>query len=182
MLINLIGECDKRPVLYTLMKICQELGDVLVVSSSSRLLRLSDTRVPGGHYQNTMIQITQDGLDDFLETFDYDISDFEFVIVDNIVAADADVVIHVQPYVTSDVDKEMLSYIENVNEINLYRENYLPAGALKSLEMFESLRNMEPISEKVATKVANILAPNMKASAKSLRAIALRNQTKQIKK
>ena len=43
MVINIIGDCDKRPVLYTVMKICQTLGDVLLVSSSSRLMRLSDT-------------------------------------------------------------------------------------------------------------------------------------------
>ena len=87
MVINIIGDCDKRPVLYTVMKICQTLGDVLLVSSSSRLMRLSDTNASYGHYQNTMVTVTQEGIDDFFDNFEYDLADFEFVIIDNIISA-----------------------------------------------------------------------------------------------
>ena len=71
MIINIIGNCDKRPVLYTVMKICQTLGDVLVITNNARLLRLSDTWDSFGHYQNTMIAYTQEGIDDFLDDFAY---------------------------------------------------------------------------------------------------------------
>ena len=71
MIVNIIGECDKRPVLYTCMKILQNIGDVLLISNSSRLMRLSDTRDIGGHYQNTMIAVTMDGIDDFFDDFKY---------------------------------------------------------------------------------------------------------------
>ena len=174
MIINLIGECDKRPVLYTLMKICQDLGDVLLVTSSSRLLRLSDTRESGGHYQNVMIHFTQDGIDDFFESISYDSSSFECIIVDNIITASADLTIYVKSYIPSAREKDMIEYLEDYVEIDLYRGNYISNKVYLNLEKFESLSNMEPISGPIAEKLATTLAPMLKVSPKNIKNIALR--------
>ena len=182
MRINLIGECDKRPVLYTLMKICQELGDVLLITSSSRSNRLSDTRDTYGHYQNTMIAVTHDGLDDFLENFVYDLMDFNYVIIDNIIDADADMTIYVQGYAQSETEKDNLEYIDSYATIKLYTDRLLDANTPYKLEEFEALCDMCVVAPKVATKLANILSPVFGRSAKNLEGIALKATTSPVKK
>lgn len=172
MVINIIGDCDKRPVLYTVMKICQSLGDVLLVSSSSRLIRLSDTRESYGHYQNTMIAITQDGIDDFFEDFMYDLSDFEFVIIDNIISADADVTIYVKGMLESEAEKDAIEYIDNVEVIDLYKSKLLSATTLYRCEEFEALRTMCPVEPKVADKVAPIIAKALNTDVKKILTLA----------
>lgn len=173
MVINIIGDCDKRPVLYTVMKICQTLGDVLLVSNSTRLNRLSDTRELYGHYQNTMIAITQDGIDDFFEQFKYDLSDFEFVIVDNITIAEADFTLYVEGMTQSETEQDALEYIEDYATIKLYKGNLLNKAVLYNMEEFEALRTMCPISEAVAGEVAKALAKVLNKDPKVLKEIAM---------
>ena len=159
MIINIIGDCDKRPVLYTVMKICQTLGDVLVVTNSTRLVRLSDTRDSYGHYQNSMIAITQeDGIDEFFANFDYDLDDFENVIVDNIPLAEAELTIYVEGLTQSETEADLLAYIEGYKTIKLYKGNLIDGKTLRNCEEFEAFRTMCPIGSKIANKVAIILA------------------------
>lgn len=168
MVINIIGDCDKRPVLYTVMKICQTLGDVLLVSSSSRLMRLSDTNASYGHYQNTMVTVTQEGIDDFFDNFEYDLDDFEFVIIDNIISADADVYIYVEGMTQSENEADMLEYIEKYETIKLYKGKLIDKNTLYHCEEFEAMRNMCPIGQAIATKVAQILAPHFGVTGKNV--------------
>lgn len=172
MVINVIGECDKRPVLYTIMKICQTLGDVLIVSNNTRLKRLSDTRETYGHYQNTMIAITADGIDDFFEDFMYDLSDFEFVVIDNIVKADADLYIYVKGYSVSEFESDTMEYIDEYETIELYKGKLLDSKTLLACEEFEAFSDMCPINSKVAEKVATILAKKLNKPVKNLIGIA----------
>lgn len=173
MIINIIGDCDKRPVLYTVMKICQRLGDVLLVSSSSRLMRLSDTRVSFGHYQNTMIAVTLDGIDDFWEEYQYSPDDFDFVIIDNIVTAEADLTIYVKGMIESEFEKDMIEYIEDVKIIDLYKNKLVGGTTLMRCEEFEALRNMCTIGQGVAEAVAKIMAGALGKDVKNIYNIAM---------
>ena len=180
--INVIGECDKRPVIYTLMKICQELGDVLLITTDSRLLRLSDTRDTYGHYQNTMIAVTNEGLDDFLDSFVYDLVDFENVIIDNIVDPDADVVIYVKGYVQSENEKDMLEYLDDYKVIEPYTRKLLDSSTPYKLEEFESLVDMCVVAPKLAKEVADALSGALKVSTDNLKNIALKNTSVKVPK
>ena len=173
MVINIIGDCDKRPVLYTVMKICQTLGDVLLVSNSTRLIRLSNTRESYGHYQNTMVAITQDGIDDFFENFEYDLEDFEYTIVDNIPLAEADLVIYVEGLIQSEGEMDVLEYIDDYKTIKLYKGHLLSANTLYNLECFEAYENMQPIGQKVAEAVSKIMAEAMDKDPKMITEIAM---------
>lgn len=173
MIINIIGDCDKRPVLFTVMKICQALGDVLLITSSSRLLRLSDTGESLGHYQNTMIGVTFDGIDDFWENFTYDSTDFEYTIIDNIISADSDVIIYVRGMIESEAEKDNLEYIEKYSTIDLYAGGKLvDSKTLLNCEEFEAYRDMCPINPKLSKLVADILAPAINTSSKHLEDLA----------
>lgn len=179
MVINIIGDCDKRAVLYTVMKIAQTLGDVLVVTSSSRLCKLSDTRESGGHYQNTMICVTDQGIDDFFADFGYALEDFEFVIIDNIVSAEADVYLYVEGMAMSDFDKDLLEFIEDYVTIPLYKGKLLDANAVYKMDQFEALHDMCPISKQVAIKVSQVLAKPLGTTSDNLLKIALSYKTGQ---
>ena len=173
MVINIIGDCDKRPVLFTVMKICQTLGDVLLVTSSSRLSRLSDTGESYGHYQNTMIAVTQDGIDDFWEDFIYDVSDFESIIIDNMVSADADLVIYVKGLIQSQNELDNLEYLDGYETIELYKGKFIDATTMIRCEEFEAMRDMCVISPKVAEKVAAIMAKALNKDPKRIQQIAM---------
>lgn len=177
MVINIIGDCDKRAVLYTVMKIAQTLGDVLVVTSSSRLCKLSDTRESGGHYQNTMICVTDQGIDDFFEDFGYSADDFSYVIIDNIVSADADLYIYVEGMAMSEFDKDLLEFIEDYATIPLYKGKMLDGSAPYKIEQFESLRDMCPVSKQVAIEVSKVLSKKIGTSSDNLLKMALSYKT-----
>lgn len=182
MIINLIGSCDKRPVLFTVMKICQTLGDVLLVTSDSRLVRLSDTGATYGHYQNTMIAITDDGIDEFWSTFKYTDDDFDYIIIDNIVSADADVVIYVKGMTQSQFEEDTLEYIEDYSTIELFKNKLLDSNTLRNCEEFEALADMCPISAGVSDQVAKILGKVFGKDPKRLAEIAKKpTSTKMVK-
>lgn len=177
MVINLIGECDKRPVLYTLMKICQSLGDVLLVTNSTRLARLSDTRETYGHYQNTMIAVTYDGIDDFFNDFMYDLRDYEYVIIDNLVSAEADLYVYVKGGIESETEKDMLEYIDEYEIIELYKGKFIDGKTMYNCEEFEAYRDMCPINNKLAEVVSNIFAKKIGKSPKHVLGIATKPVT-----
>lgn len=174
MIINLIGDCDDRPVLYTIMKMCQSLGDVLLVTGDARLVRLSDTGESMGHYQNCMIGITYEGIDEFWEEMPYDVSDFEYVIVDNIIDGNADVVIYTKGLLESEAEHDNLEYIDDYTTIELFTGGYLDSKTLYRLEEFEAYKTMCPISQKLAQKLAKVLAEPMKTPEKTLLNAALK--------
>lgn len=172
MIINVVGECDNRPVIYTLMKILQTIGDTLLVSNNSRLIRLSDTRENFGHYQNCMIAITQESFDDFLEEFPYGIADFTNIILDNLQSADADLTIYVKGIIQSEDEQTALEYIDEYLTIELFDPKFTGGQTLLNCERFEALANMMPINPSVATKVANAMAQPLNTAAENLIKIA----------
>ena len=167
MVISVVGETDTRPLLYTLMKLCQGLGDVLVVSTSSRIQILSDTRESGGFYQNCMIAYTDDGLDIFLKDFGYTLKDFNFILLDNITAGEADITFHVSGLNPSDDELELLSYLENVVEFEQYSSKNLN-GVFLNLEKFEGYKMMNQINPAISSFVATKLGPLLKLDPKNL--------------
>lgn len=177
MIVNIIGECDKRPILYCVMKIFQEFGDVLLLTSSSRLVRLSENGLTGGHYQNTMVNITQDGIDDFFEQFDYNTGDFDFIIIDNIISVDADLSIYVEGLEVSENEQYTMSLLEDYQTIRLYKDKLVEPTTLYKMEQFEAYHDMCPMTPKIINEVAKVLAPALNMPANRLVQIASKNPT-----
>lgn len=173
MIINIVGDCDKRPVLYTVMKICQTLGDTLLVSKDNRILRLSDTRENQGHYQNVMVAIATEGIDDFFEEFLYSQQEFTNIIVDGMVSADADITLYVKGLMSSDEEMDMLEYLDEYKTIKLYEGKAATSSAFLQCEKFEAFRTFAPINAAIAAEVADALSSVLKASAVNLSKIAM---------
>ncbi len=173
MIINIVGDCDKRPVLYTVMKICQTLGDTLLVTTDNRMLRLSDTRENQGHYQNVMIAVATDGIDDFFEEFIYGPQDFANVIVDGMVSADADTTIYVKGLMPSEEEEDMLEYLDEYSTIKLYEGKAASSPMFLNCEKFEAFKTFAPINATIAAEVADALAKVANTSAVNLSKIAM---------
>ena len=178
MIINVIGDCDTRPVLYTLIKFCQTVGDVLLITNNTRLARLSDTGETYGHYQNVMIAITTDGIDDFLEEFKYGLNSFAYVIVDNISLAEAEVTVYVEGLEQSKREQDILEYVDNYETIKLFKGGLISSDTYRKLEEFEALRNCCAINSKIAAAIGNVLAPKFGKDVKTfVDIVMLKNPT-----
>lgn len=169
MVVNLLGECDKRPVLYTLIKLFQTLGDVLVVSDDPKIMRLADDN---GHYQNTMIAYTSEGIDEFFVDFPYNKDDFEWTIIVNIPTADADLFLYVKSLLPSEDEQTMLEYLDEYETLELFKPGVLDKSTPYRVEQFEAYRNMPPMSPGVVNAVCTVLSKHMNKDVKTLAGIA----------
>lgn len=177
MIINVIGSGDNRPVIYTLLKICQCLGDVLLVSPRDYIYRLSNTEESLGHYQNILVAQTTEGIDDFYTDFQYDISDFSYTIVENLLDAKADLTIYVKGLDTS-VEEDVLEYVENYVTIDLYNPLVHKGFPMLCIEEFEALRDLCSMPESIASEVCHAIAKAFAMPERDLVTIAMNNPTK----
>lgn len=174
MIINIVSASDARPVIYCFMKLCQTLGDVLLVSNNSDRLRLADTHENGGHYQNTMIAVTEDSLDDFIDEFPYEMDDFDFIITENLPYATADLTVYVagvQPLSEDELD-DLVGFFDDYKVIPLFKSGMLLNKTFQLLEEFEVYRHMPSMGEGIAKAVASIMAPLLNVNVKNLESIA----------
>lgn len=172
MIVNVIGDCDKRPVIYTLMKVFQTLGDVLFVTNNSFFRRLSNTGDSGGHFQNVMIAFTNGGVGDFFDEFRYDYEDFSYVILDNVVEAEANLTIHVYSMLDSETTKDTLEYMEDVVELGLWNNKSI-GQAYVACEKFEAFGVMLPMPIGIVQPIAQLIAAPLKASVDNITKIAM---------
>ncbi len=173
MTINVIGDCDKRPVIYTILKIAQTMGDVLLITNRAMLRRLSDTGDTYGHYQNIMIAITQDGIDDFFDGFNFARDDFQTVVIDNLVDATSDVFIYVQGLNPTEEEIDMLESLDDYVTIDMYKGKYIDARTYYAIEEFEAFRDCCPMNQNLANVIGEILGPVYQKDPKNLASIAM---------
>lgn len=175
MIINIIGESDKRPITYCTLKILQEFGDVLYISSESRVMRLSEDRQQFSHYQNIMVAYTEDGFDDFFDECGYTPEDFSSILVENLECSEADLVLYVAGMSQSEFEAAALEYIEDYATINLFHKNIYDSAAMRKVEEFEAYANLCPMPPKIVNETVNALLPLNLAPVKSLVKIASRD-------
>lgn len=113
MLITLLGQTDKRPVLYTFMKMCEYLGDVAVLSNDRKLMRLMEEG-PGseGTYRNIDVFVNDATADDMWALINRAPNDFEFLFLDNIYPDNADAVIYIKGAGVDEEDQMVLDAFE----------------------------------------------------------------------
>lgn len=97
MQITVLGQTDKRPVIYTLMKVLQHMGDVCVITNNRMYMRLMEDG-PGaqGMYRNITICITDATADEMWDDVGLAPEDFEYIILDNLYNEDSQLILYVQ--------------------------------------------------------------------------------------
>lgn len=176
MVISIIGYTDRRPVLYTLMKLCQKLGDTAVVTDDRHLARLIvGEELP--YYQNTLVNVTDESIDEWLDTTEYNVEDFEYIIADGKLAANADAVIFCVGCVKTEDEQDEVEYLDEYISIGMCnaakeknRFKWTPA-TFENLERFEGVKQMVEIDSNLTRILATELAPKFNLTADQFRKV-----------
>lgn len=113
MQITLIGQTDKRPVIYTLLKMMENMGDCCYITNDRKACRLMEEG-PGmaGTYRDIDIFVLDTTADDMWTDIGYAPSDYEFIILDNLYNEMTDLIIYVKGAGDAEEDLEVLDVFE----------------------------------------------------------------------
>lgn len=180
MVISLIGDTDKRPFLYTLLKICQFLGDVLLVTNDRHLARLiedeeDDVEVIAGHFQNTLVVVTDATPDDARILVGYNNEDYEYIIYDNTLDADGDLILYIAGCEMSERERDMLEYLEEGTDYHTIpfgfgKKNNIPYNGkmFYNCEIVEGKKVLIQIDSKISAALIKLLSPLLNIPEKTL--------------
>ena len=121
MYIAVKSETDSRPFVYPLMRALHNFGSILVISSNRQLNRLVQDSDDGATFRNITIVVDEFGAtDDICSDYGYAPGDFDYVILDNVGATDADKLIYLLGSNTDFAFQEeidMLCETEDTNKV-----------------------------------------------------------------
>lgn len=177
MFIAVLGHTDKRPVVYSLIKLLQSTGDVAVITNDRHFQRLLENNSTIGHFNNVLITVTDLSPDEIFMEINHAPSDFDHVIFDtqNMLPEDVDLVLYIKGFELEEGDQDLLDCIDNCIIVNMCYSrsekgaiNVSPSyDMFKAVEIFESKKLLVPIPPKqLKTGLANLLAPKLKMNEK----------------
>jgi hypothetical protein len=173
MIIVCNGYVDKRPIVYSLIKLLDAFGEVAVISQNKQLQRLLEDRSSSGFYNNTFIVVGEYTPDEVFSETEYKKEDFDHIIFDtyDTVPGDYDVFMHCRSFGMSDAEREIIEYISGVIQYNFVYDGRKEMGCwnipvtvplIKSVEEFEAKKLMVPIQSKDLTRsISRLLAPKL---------------------
>lgn len=182
MVLSIIGETEKRPFIYTLLKMCQTFGDVLLVTSDRRYARLieepeDDIDGMAGYFQNVFIVVTDSTPDEASMEIGYNLDDYECVIYDHKVDATGDCIIYIAGAEMSESENEMLSYLEEGTDYTTigfgFGKNKIPytTKMFMNCELVEAKKVLLPIDPHITTAVAKCLSKDLNMPVRALEKI-----------
>ena len=163
MVITVLGRTDKRPVIYTLIKLFQKLGDTCFITPDLRATRLIEDGGNYGHFQNTFIAVTNASQDEVFADIGYTRNDFEHFIFDayDQIPDFSDLVIYVGGAgVKTEEEETLLEMAGDFKTINLgFGEKCIPytVDMFKAVETIEGLKHLLPIHPQITSRLATFL-------------------------
>lgn len=113
MIITVLGQTDKRAVLYTMLKMGEYLGDCAVVTSLRRFKRLTEDPTEDiGSYRNIDVFVGDYTADDVWERIGHAPFDYDYTFLDNIYTEDTQLVIYVKGAGVDELDQPNLDALE----------------------------------------------------------------------
>lgn len=188
MIISVIGETDKRPLMYTLIRFCQFLGDTLVVTPNDTYMKLIEDveaetdEYTMGYFQNTVIVVTELTPDDVGRQVGYNkVEDFDFVIYENELDTSGDLIIYVTEGEMTEWEHSMLEYLDKDDYETLRFNNgkyriKITDKVLRNCETVEERRSLIDIHPELTKRVIRVLGKELDIPAKTLRK-AVENKT-----
>ena len=174
MVISLLGQTDKRPVLYTIMKLFQTLGDTILITNDRHLKRLIETEGNPGHFQNILVYVTDSSPDEVFAELGYTMDSFEHCIFDctEVVPDYTNTLIYVGSSGQMSEDEEtLLSMFPEHKVINLgFGDKCIPytLDMFKFVEQTEGLKHLGTAPVQIANRLATFLTEPLKMSVKSI--------------
>ena len=178
MILSVIGETDKRPVMYTLLKMCQYLGDVLLITNDRHYARIiegveEDVEVIAGHFQNVFIVVTDLTPDEASQAVGYNNDDYEYIIYDNKIDPDGDITIYVAGCEMSVWESEELEYFEE-DEYSTIRLGFgkgnipLTGKMFQNCEIIEGKKILIPVDPRISATLVKLLSSALGVPPKTL--------------
>ena len=168
-IINVYEKCDGRPLVYSLLHLFQNYGDLVLVTTNKQYLKLSDTAESGGYYQNVRIDFI-DSAKDFDQT-NYN-HRFEYVLFVGEALATCDIYIPCASSVFGQEDSMKFKEHPATCKFGLllYAEKpkYFKDNLPTLLETFETTGQCINISDYLAEDIADNLADYMHISTGNL--------------
>lgn len=168
--ISVFGQTDKRPCIYTLMKILQPLGTVALVSNNRFYSRLTDGETDG-FYQNISIFISDVKPDELWETVERDPHDFDYVIYDNEANEDTVLYIYIEGAGKEERDEYLFDAVEDITVIKMGKgKNAIKytADMMNKVEHVEYFKQLICPSEALLNTLAKVLSPLVNVPVKTL--------------
>ena len=153
------GTTDVRPVIYTLLKFCQSLGDTALFTSDRHYTRLLSSEVDVGSFENIFIAITELYPDEVFSTLDISPDEFEFTIYDNKIQEEYDLFIHVVGCAETETEKETMELVDEYETINIGYGGM--KGVPYSVDLFKHVEEIEGFRalREVDSKLTRAMAP-----------------------
>ena len=170
MQISVFGRTDKRTCIYTLMKILQPMGDVLVVTNNPYFKRLVDGE-SDGFYQNIRIFVIDTTADEFWYDIGHSPEDFEYVILDNLFNESTDLTIYIQGAGKEAGDEDLFEAIEDMKVIHMgHGKNAVPfsGGLMSKLEHIEYYKKLVAPSNEMLNILAKFLSEKLNLPVKNI--------------
>lgn len=174
MVVAVLGETDKRPVIYCLMKLFQTLGSAAVFTADRHYKRLIDNGTNIGHYQNIFIAVTDASSDEIFQEIGYNSVDFEHIIYDCVdqVPDYFDELIYVGGAGgPTEEEQIILDMYPTHKRINLgFGEKNIPYSIdmFKVVEQVEGLKHLGPQHPQISQRIATIVSERLKMPVKNI--------------
>lgn len=179
MVISVVGMTEKRPFIYTLLKICQALGDTCLVTNKRHYKRLIENYENEGSYQNIQIYVTDATIDDVYEEIGHERSDFDFWIFENDPDLESDLIYYVKGFNMSEYEEMILDSLDNYTTVNFGfgKKDVIKYNAkmFENCEIIEATKQLIEVSPSITKVVVDSIAPLVDLSPKLLaRKVALK--------
>lgn len=188
MIIGVLGYTDKRPVLYSLLKILQATGDVVMITDDRHFKRLLKDNAPLGHFLNILICVTDATPDEVWTEIGHEQDDFDHVVYDirTTLPHDIDLYIHVSGSSLDEGEEDLLECIEEYRKIKIAYDGKFSndkntlnipvySNTVANVELIENKKILPPFKDKKLKKaIASFVAKPLGLSEKN--AIVLLNR------
>lgn len=206
MIITVLGQTDKRAVLYTMLKMGEYLGDCAIVTPLRRFKRLTEDPTEDiGSYRNIDVFVGDFTADDVWERIGHAPHDYDYTFLDNIYTEDTEMVIYVKGAGVDELDQPNLDALEPDEYITIKMGKAEPApkqvktkarGAVATtpkhktynipytsdmmarIEACEFFKELVPISSQAVKVCSEVLSGPTNTPAKQLAALCTRSGQK----
>ena len=165
MILTVLGDLDRRPVTYTLMRLISTLGETSVVTNNRKLITLSDNKKSGGYYLDTQINYAEDvdDYDIYVESMFY-----KNFLYDGIVPFYSDIIFYCSSQTATKKElRKVNSYnVKNIIPIEMYSDKNVMFGADLGdrLKIFEKEKQYSVISKALCAFLADYMSKPMAIS------------------
>lgn len=167
------GHTDKRPIIYTLLKLCRSIGDTALVSTDRRFMRLIDN-ADSGEFAGMFISVSEYEPEEVFDTMGYSFDDFEFIIFDNVIPELYQKVIYVSGAKQDQDEIDMLEVLEEYETICLgYGNHCIPytVQMFRNMEEMEAFKFLREVDKTTTKHVAKIMSPLVKIAEVNIRKV-----------